>query len=293
LHDPHRILATFKQDFPHDLFLANLKAYRTWLDEHVIYLDSADDSAYDYKLRDGAAGKTEKEPQETAEGNARRRLIQYQSMLYVSSDPWQGWVLRHYRSRPAWGVLDAAEELQALKEHNQRELPPPASLRYGQIDRYWFWALDYILWEQAMDGTLTGVEKEDLPAIKAYRFRRNRSIEHLHPQNPPQDQETKEWLEDRELKKDLVRDSFGNLAMISASFNSAQGNDSVGVKFARVQDTQLPAQTLESIKLLTMFRAAKDETGWTTDRAKTHGEAMYKLLTAVYPPNAPDNTSEK
>ncbi len=180
----------------------------------------------------------------------------------------------------------------------------PGTLRYRQIDRYWFRALDYILWEQVVDKTssrqsfdnlLADVKLEagNVEAIKAYRFRRNRSIEHLHPQNPPQDQETKEWLEDRDQKKDLVRDSFGNLAMISASFNSAQGNDSVGVKFARVQDTQLPAQTLESIKLLTMFRAAKDETGWTTDRAKTHGEAMYKLLTAVYPPNAPDNTSEK
>ena len=161
-----------------------------------------------------------------------------------------------------------------MKEHNQRELPPPASLRYGQIDRYWFWALDYILWEQAMDGALAGVEKEDLPAIKAYRFRRNRSIEHLHPQtsdNP--------WDEN-----DLH--GFGNLAMISASFNSTQGNDSVGVKFARVKDTQLPAHKLESIKLLIMFRAAKDETGWTRDNAKSHREAMYKLLVAVSTPKA-------
>ncbi len=166
----------------------------------------------------------------------------------------------------------------------------PGTLRYRQIDRYWFRALDYILWEQVVDKTssrqsfdnlLADVKLEagNVEAIKAYRFRRNRSIEHLHPQNPPQDQETKEWLEDRDQKKDLVRDSFGNLAMISSSFNSAQGNDSIAVKFGRVQDSK----NLESIKMLLMFRAANGKKeGWTPVAAEEHGNKMFDLLKSVY-----------
>ena len=76
-----------------------------------------------------------------------------------------------------------------------------------------------------------------------------------------------------------AKHGFGNLAMISSSFNSFQQNDSVGVKFARLQETQIPNGNLESIKLLLMFkRAGGKESEWTTREAKNHGTAMYKLL---------------
>ena len=64
--------------------------------------------------------------------------------------------------------------------------------------------------------------------VKDYVFKANRSIEHVHPQN--QDHNS-EWGED-------AVNSFGNLALISQSFNSQQSNDSVKVKFARIETKQ-------------------------------------------------------
>ena len=62
-------------------------------------------------------------------------------------------------------------------------------------------------------------------------------------------------------------------------FNSFQQNDSVGVKFARLQETQIPNGNLESIKLLLMFKlAGGKESEWTTSEAKNHGTAMFELL---------------
>ena len=67
--------------------------------------------------------------------------------------------------------------------------------------------------------------------------------------------------------------------MISSSFNSLQQNDTIGVKFARLKDTQIPQKSLESIKLLLMFALAnRKEDGWTTEKAQQHGVAMYELL---------------
>ena len=68
--------------------------------------------------------------------------------------------------------------------------------------------------------------------------------------------------------------------MISSSFNSLQQNDSIGVKFARLRDTQIPQKNLESIKLLLMFKCAggSDESEWTVKAMQDHGEKMLKLL---------------
>ena len=265
------------ESFPErEKFMQNLVAYRQWLDKNVIYLHNNGDS-YEYVFRDGDDEK-----------DAHRKLKQYQAMLYVSSGDTQTWVLDYYKKMKHAQLLDMTEKLDILKRLDREKRPLPAldGMRYGQIDRYWFWALDYILWEKATDGTLENdfpQLKDDLLAIRKYTFRRNRSIEHLHPQNPPEGQETDDWFKDRNENSNSVRDGFGNLAMISASFNSTQSNDSVGVKFARVKDIQLPNKNLESSKMLLMFRVAGGEDkNWTPGVAKTHGEAMYKLLETAY-----------
>ena len=289
LHDSHRILETFKQtSFCPDAFLDNLEEYRCWLDEHVIYVDSSNENSAKYRIRNTAAeAPSQKTDQDDSEQKSLRKLIGYQSMLYVASDNWQGWVLDFYRRCRDSQSLNASAELKILKEREREKhpLPPLEDLRYGQGDcRYWFWALDYLLWEKAMEGTPIGqsnLQATDIEAIKAYQFRRNRSIEHLHPQNPQK--ESPEWQKDRDENNDRERDGFGNLAMISSSFNSSQGNDSVGVKFARVKDVQLPTKSLQSIKMLLMFRAAKEsDENWTPEKAKEHGEAMYSLLKENY-----------
>ena len=132
-------------------------------------------------------------------------------------------------------------------------------------------------------------DNEKKRAVIYYKFRRNRSIEHLHPQTdglPVGDQWNQSINCEGLTIKTSPKDWFGNLAMISSNFNSAQGNDSIGIKFARLKDTQIPQKSLESIKMLLMFLIAEgNENDWTPKRAVEHGMTMYKLLKDYYESN--------
>lgn len=210
-------------------------------------------------------------------------LEQYEAMLSVST-PYYKWlkILLEY-------VLDAqscntsANILAILKNWDNEQHPYPASvseLSYGNVDRYWFWRLDYYLWEHvAKPNEPEDDDIEEYRQIQPYRqaifdytFRANRSIEHLHPQN---EANNASW--DR---ADI--DSFGNLAMISQSFNSQQSNEDVHVKFSRIE-TQARTKTLQSIKLLKMYVSVKgNPDGWTPEAAKKHEKEMMKVLSKSY-----------
>lgn len=210
-------------------------------------------------------------------------LEQYEAMLSVST-PYYKWlkILLEY-------VIDSQTDktsgsiLAALKRWDNEQHPCPASvseLSYGNVDRYWFWRLDYYLWEQiAKPKEPEEDTAEDFRQTKPYRqaildytFRTNRSIEHLHPQN---EANNASWG-----RADI--DSFGNLAMISQSFNSQQSNEDVHVKFSRIE-TQARNKALQSIKLLRMYLSVKgNPEGWTPEAAKKHEEEMLKLLSKSY-----------
>ncbi len=271
LHDERKILETFKNNMfsPRDL-LSTMKNYRQWIDANIIYLRESSDGSWEYAFR--SEDNKEKEYEDKAKNesvsnvNLRLKMKQFQAMLYVSSSNYQEWVLKAYQSKEKIS-LDLLME-QDKKRHQNNENP----MTYHSIDRYWFWKLDYLLWEKFIDDEdyfskykLTPNEKE---AIRNYKFRRNRSIEHLHPQT---DRDIAEWKE--------AKHRFGNLAMISSSFNSLQQNDSIGVKFARLRDTQIPQKNLESIKMLLMFkRAGGNENGWTVDIMTNHEKEMLNML---------------
>lgn len=210
-------------------------------------------------------------------------LEQYEAMLSVST-PYYKWlkILLGY-------VLDAQKSkassdiLAALKNWDNEQHPYPLSvseLSYGNVDRYWFWRLDYYLWEQVAKSNVPEDDNlEEYRKILQYRqtifdytFRTNRSIEHLHPQN-----ETNNSSWDR-----AYIDSFGNLAMISQSFNSQQSNEDVHVKFSRIE-VQARNKTLQSIKLLRMYLSVKgNPDGWSPEAAKKHEEEMMKVLYKSY-----------
>lgn len=210
-------------------------------------------------------------------------LEQYEAMLSVST-PYYKWlktvleyVLDSQTSKTSGDILSV------IKNWDNEQHPYPASvseLSYENVDRYWFWRLDYYLWEQVARPK----EPEDdvikdhsqiqsyRQAILDYTFRTNRSIEHLHPQN---EANNASW--DR---ADI--DSFGNLAMISQSFNSQQSNEDVHVKFSRIE-AQARNKTLQSIKLLKMYISVKgNPEGWTPEAAEKHEEDMMKILYESY-----------
>ena len=140
------------------------------------------------------------------------------------------------------------------------------------IERYWFWRLDYYLWERRKEKDENENYRFFNPTeqniVDSYVFRTNRSIEHLHPQN----QTNNEKWDEKEVN------SFGNLAMISASFNSQQSNKSVEEKFGRIKK-QLKSKELESLKMYKMYlTAGETDSGWTTERKNMHQEEMYQIL---------------
>lgn len=231
--------------FP-EYFYKWLKPYLTWL----------------YDLNFDAQGKLKKE---SAQPLTRDDLLQLLNWL-------KDWDNRH--------ALDCTDyDDDKIRESAINDKLSPDKLKYGKVDRYWFWRLDYYLWEKTANSSGNDApdkgnkffETNQLDAVQAYRMRMNRSIEHLFPQNPGN--QIADWI-----KEDTLN-SFGNLAMISSSFNSTQGNDAVRVKFARVE-IQMERRALQSLKLLVMYNVYKGQQpeSWASTLAKEHGEKMIKML---------------
>ncbi|RHK08797.1 DUF262 domain-containing protein [Segatella copri] len=244
-----------KQDFYNQLLF-----YRLLLDYYIVYKEGDENTnKYDIVFKEGASAEA---------------LKQYQSMLYVSQSPFYNWLKRVLERLHNETVRDTDELLLWIKEIDNSLHPLPRDVNemtYDKgIDRYWFWRLDYYLWERKEDYFKTEEEKQ---IVEEYVFRANRSIEHLHPQH----QENNDIWGDDDIH------SFGNLAMISQSFNSQQSDDPVTVKFARIKD-QAHNHTLQSIKMYLMYLdAEKSPLGWKVDIKNKHQDKMYDLLKKSYP----------
>ncbi len=251
-------------------FYNNLLYYRLLLDYYVVRKDVTNgQSRFIINFRD------------YDDRENRERLRQYLSMLTVSTE-FYIW-LKPYMNQLLKLPNDwqkAKDILKELKEDdNNRRLSVnsnfddtvayPQKLRtekYPYIDRYWFWRLDYYLWERRNEEGFFNLE--DRKSVEEYVFRTNRSIEHLHPQD---ESFNDEW-------NSKITNGFGNLAMISQSFNSLQSNDNIRVKFARIQE-QLDNKALQSLKLLKMYRMAdNDHSKWSESLAQKHLDEMCSIL---------------
>ena len=239
-----------KQDFYNQLLF-----YRLLLDYYIVY-----------KEGDVAANKYEIV---FKEGASTEALKQYQSMLYVSQTPFYNWLKPTLKRLHDESIEGTNQLLSWIKEIDNSLHTLPANVNEmsydSGIDRYWFWRLDYYLWERKEEYFKTEEEKQ---IVDEYVFRANRSIEHLHPQCQDNN--------DTWDKVDLH--SFGNLAMISQSFNSQQSDNPVTVKFARIMD-QAHNHALQSIKMYLMYLdAEKSPSGWKLEIKNKHQQEMLELL---------------
>lgn len=252
IYDSHYI--PDKQDFYNQLLF-----YRLLLDYYIVYKEGDEiANKYDIIFKEGLSAEA---------------LKQYQSMLYVSQTPYYNWlkpVLERLHNEPAQNTDNLLLWIKEI-DNSLHTLPKDVSeMTYDNgIDRYWFWRLDYYLWERKEDYFDS---EEDRQIVDEYVFRANRSIEHLHPQH----QENNDVWNDDDIH------SFGNLAMISQSFNSQQSDDPVTVKFARIMD-QAHNHALQSIKMYLMYLdAEKSPSGWKVDIKNDHQAKMYDLLVKSY-----------
>lgn len=282
--DYRKLVQTFIKNgvgktFDKKRFMDTLCQYRKWIDENIIFLKN-DGGQYDYCFRKEA----EKNPTDD-EIVIDDELRQFQAMLYVSSGETQVWLLKAYMNFREKGETRNLLDVLWEQDRERHMLPDLEKMSYGSVDRYWFWRLDYEIWAELHKMTAPGKNEKlnidlseipnSLPAIKRYVFRRNRSIEHLHPQTPVNQGD--KWRLDYE-------NSFGNLAMISTGFNSFQSNKGINEKISNLAD-QVNGYRLESLKLLLMGLISKKSTDgsviWDIDMVKQHGVAMYEILERV------------
>jgi len=205
-----------------------------------------------------------------------KKLMMLESMLYVSSSNytnhrWFNWLMDQVEN----GIPNVNDMYKSLKSfiNNTFALPPYEALNYTGDNRFWFWKLDFYIWENR--STLFNKDSQEMGIVENYIFKRNRSIEHIAPQTPQSNSRMK-WGNTPD--DDTLRDSFGNLVMISQGLNSTLCNESYEVKTAHVQSYCNGAKSgsIESLKLLIVHKDYPN--GWTKESIREHGEKMYKYL---------------
>lgn len=254
-------------------FYHELLFYRLLMDMYVTRLKYSSSSSSHKLISRNSDDLDQKE-------HAHDRLRQFEAMLDVSTEP-HIWLLplfkylRDLDHEPT--QMELLKFLMTL-DYNRKghsECPHLDNLDYDSKPRYWLWRTDYAIWEKLIIEGKDSFNRDylhcdhiDVEVIKQYEFRTNRSIEHLHPQNQGNNDEWP-W-------KDV--NSFGNLAMISQSFNSQQSNLPVHVKFANLE-VQIGNKSLQSLKLYLMYLKAKgNDAEWTVEAKDQHAEEMLKIL---------------
>lgn len=260
----HKLQETFKclKAEDTDLFFTNLLKYRILLDYFIIRISNTDSNTATYTL----AFK-----EDDTDTIVIEQLIKYQSMLYVSTSShiWLTEVF-NYLEKDALNINVTDFYNQLVKLDNQRQdKVDTISFRYGDINRYWFWRLDYYLW---LNNYFKG---EAFNVAKNYEFRTNRSIEHIAPQKS-QDNSSVSFNDD-------LLHWFGNLAMISSGQNSSLQNESYEIKKAHVLSFIRKSKngTIESLKLLNAFE--DEHATWDEKRVIDHGNEMIQVLIDSFP----------
>lgn len=218
--------------------------------------------------------------------NNVKELMMFESLLYVASSNytnyrWFGWIMDAIMDaiRVHKEIPEPRDLFNFLQSETDKVYPLPSleALNYHTADRYWFWKLDFYIWQQR-ERIFAGDKNADaLRVAENYVFIRNRSLEHIAPQTPNQNS-TMVWEEGSE-EDDRLRDSFGNLVMISQGLNSALSNASYEVKTAHVQSFCNGASgSIESLKLLVVHQTYKSDRKWDRTAIEEHGRKMYEWL---------------
>lgn len=259
-----------------DFFRCILR-FRILLDVYFVrILDGQGD--YDYDLETPFLEKDE----------ASNTLKMFESMIYVNSSPvtYYQWFNMLIDTVDVDYPVDNIDLFRALKAKDD-EAHPKEKLKYDDlnyengVDRYWFWRLDFQIWLKRKDLFVVSDDssahsndiRRAIDVANKYVFKRNRSIEHIAPQTPLQ--------EDTLVLEKKDRDAFGNLVMISSEQNSTLSNSIYQEKRARV-DSFLDSSRSGSIESLKMLHAFTFYKTWSLDSIKEHGKAMYDLLIDSY-----------
>lgn len=259
-------------------FMEKLALYRLLTDYFIIRMDDEDEEPYPFDLY-------------KADEVSKSRVKMYLSMLYSASSAmtYYMWMpdllefLEHFVKENNSLDLDGCVYLEELKKiddtwHVEEDLREE-SLNYQSIDRYWFWRMDYYLWEHRDTFFKNQNERQ---AAEKYVFRRNRSIEHIAPQHPNNEFGDKDrfyWDDEKNPELAEKRDCIGNMVMISSGQNSTLTNSCFEVKRAVMQRYANGNGHPESLKMLYVYSRYQE---WSIDNIESHQRFSMDLLKATY-----------
>ena len=270
----NKLLETFQKHLPFEGVGVNKECLKEFF-EHLLHCRVAMDVCFVRSLEYGYSLDMNL-PEDNKE---LKELMMFESFLYVSSTNltyyrWFGWLMTYVFNNQR--IPNAKELFLELKKQTDslNKLPEYSKLNFGEEIRYWFWRLDFYIWQHRYELFETEEDAAYLDIVENYVFIRNRSIEHIAPQHPKTESKL-QWSESEDDKKLL--NSFGNLVMISQGLNSALSNESYEVKTAHVQSYYNGAKSgsIESLKLLLVHQ---NYSKWDREAIKEHGENMYELL---------------
>ena len=275
-----KLTETFKKEKPDATkFFETLLQVRLLLDLYVIRKSYSEQNRFDYRLLFTSTDK---------QRSNYDVLEQYLAMMEVSTS-YSRWLVPYLKYVSTYNQEPSSNNILIwLRCYDTQIHPWPT----GNIDKalsyhivrgnhYLFWRLEYLLWEKAE--SVFERLADNIKPVHDYRFRSNNSVEHLHPQ---EESNNDKWAK-RDDEDIHPIHSFGNLALISQSFNSTQGNDPVHVKFARVED-QVNRYSLQSLKMYHMYLMARQSGGWSRKVSDEHKNMMLDLLADSYNIDAND-----
>ena len=283
----HKLNDTFNECLQYikvdDLF-RNLLLYRLILDYYMVRVSDNDEEPYPFKLYYDNNGR-------------KKEIFQYETMLYAASSPmtyyyWMApllvWIGGQIKSENTLyinedGILNTLEALDNRWHpnpcKNQPEEEDACKLRYGNIDRYYFWRIDYYLWKNRD----TIFQDKENKLASNYIFRRNRSIEHIAPQHFGDDKTRFNWadLEQTAPQDFALKDSIGNLCMISSGQNSALKDSAFEEKRGHIESFLNDSINgyVESLKMLYVY--SKYPT-WTLGSIRLHEKESIEWLKKSY-----------
>lgn len=260
------------------IFMQKLGLYRLLTDYFIIRMNDEDEEPYPFVLY-------------KADEKGKMKIRMFLSMLYSASSAmtYYLWMpelllyLEEFVNKNKNLDIDADEYLIKLKEIDNKWHPKEDisedKLMYSTIDRYWFWRIDYYLWEQR---DLYFQIPEQKRVVEKYVFRRNRSIEHIAPQHPNQeygDKNVFNW--ENEEKNVEKKDCLGNMVMISSGQNSALTNSCFEVKRAVMQHyaSGIGNGIVESLKMFYVYSKYKT---WSIENINDHQSFSIQFLKKTY-----------
>lgn len=282
--DVRKLSKTFKWAFEKraldaKLFMQKLGLYRLLTDYFIIRMNDEDEEPYPFTLY-------------VAEEKGKMKVRMFLAMLYSASSAmtyymWMPTLLKYlevYVHGHNSLELDAEDYLVELKSIDNQWHPKEDfdKLTYKSIDRYWFWRIDYYLWEQRELFFKESLRK----VVEKYVFRRNRFIEHIAPQHPDDEFDDRSrfcWDDEKLPELSTKRDCLGNMVMISSGQNSTLTNSCFEVKYAVMKRYALGTSNVESLKMLYVYSQYEE---WSIDNIDKHQQFSIEFLNMTYEDDA-------